>query len=85
MMFFGIILARKREKPLSSQTINHEEIHAEQARESGGFVPYYGHYLIMSLKYGYRDSPFECEAYDNEGDLDYLKTRKAFAWKKYIM
>ena len=32
----------------------------------------------------YRNISFEREAYANEGDLDYLRRRKHFAWLSYI-
>lgn len=32
----------------------------------------------------YHDISFEEEAYGNEKDLNYLKTRKHYAWLKYI-
>ena len=32
----------------------------------------------------YRNISFEREAYDNENDLSYLKTRKRFTWIKYL-
>ena len=32
----------------------------------------------------YYSISFECEAYDNDRNHDYLKTRKRFAWTKYI-
>ena len=31
----------------------------------------------------YRQSPFEREAYANDQNLDYLKTRKPYAWRHY--
>lgn len=39
------------------------------------FYPNYKPYDLMS---------FEREAYDNEHDVDYPKTRKHFSWLKYI-
>ena len=32
----------------------------------------------------YRNISFEQEAYDNEGDLQYLSTRKPYCWTKYL-
>jgi hypothetical protein len=83
MMFFGVIFARKFAKPLSLRAINHEEIHCAQAKECGGYVLFYLKYLCQWVKYGYRNCPFECEAYDNDRNPDYLKSRKAYEWKKY--
>jgi hypothetical protein len=83
MMFFGFIFARKSAKPLSLRAVNHEEIHNAQAKECGGYVFFYLIYLYLWAGYGYRNCPFECEAYDNDWNFDYLKSRKAFEWKKY--
>ena len=33
MMLFGVIFARKKFKPLSAVTVNHESIHAAQAKD----------------------------------------------------
>ncbi|MDR2384366.1 MAG: hypothetical protein LBD80_01700 [Tannerella sp.] len=84
MMLCGVIFARKSAKPLSKPTINHEEIHAAQARECGGYILFYLRYIAQWLRYGYRNCPFEREAYDNQYNLDYLTSRRAFAWKNYV-
>ena len=83
MAFFGVILARKKYKPLSSATIRHEEIHEAQAKECGGWIRYYLKYLFFWVKYGYRMIPFEREAYHNETRENYLDIREPFAWRKY--
>jgi hypothetical protein len=83
MMFFGVIFARKSAKPLSFRTINHEAIHDAQAKECGGYVLFYLMYLCLWVRYGYRNCPFEREAYRNELNPAYLRLRKAFAWKYY--
>jgi len=41
--------------------------------------------LITNTKSAYRSISFEREAYGNEYDMEYLKTRKPFAWLKYIV
>lgn len=84
MMFFGVIFARKSSAPLSARTIRHEQIHAAQAKDCVGFIPYYLRYLVQWVKYGYRNSPFEREAYDNEHNDDYLNLRPKHAWKTYL-
>lgn len=40
MMLFGVIFARKKFKPLSAVTVNHESIHAAQAKDCHGYFPY---------------------------------------------
>lgn len=81
IMLFGIIFARKRYKPLSSVAINHEAIHQVQAGECNGYLGYYCRYLALWFRHGYKGHPMENEACRYESDLNYLKTRKPFAWR----
>lgn len=92
MCLFGILFARKKFKgKLSDIDINHERIHARQQIELLllPFLLWYAlEWLIRLLIYGeqrkaYRGIVFEQEAYANETNLDYLKTRKWFAWFRY--
>lgn len=59
--------------------LNHEAIHAVQQKELF-LILFYPKYL----SYPYNNNPFEKEAYANENNLEYLKTRKKFNWKNYI-
>lgn len=59
--------------------LNHEAIHAAQQKEMF-LLGFYAKYLT----YKYDNNPFEKEAYVNENNLVYLKTRKRNAWKNYI-
>ena len=62
--------------------LNHENIHGRQQLELL-IIPFYIIYLIEWIFKGYRNISFEKEAYSNQDNLDYLKTRKLFAqWKK---
>lgn len=86
----GLIFVRKSKlEKLTAKTMNHEYIHTEQMKE----LWYIGFYLIYFLEWiyrlifhtktAYKGISFEREAYANEEDLDYLKTRERFAqWKK---
>ena len=73
---------------MSDITKNHETIHWQQYIECGivGFIIlYYLFYAINLLRYrdgqmAYHMIPFEKEAYDNDNNLDYLDSRKRFAW-----
>ena len=65
------------------RTINHEKIHFQQQKELL-FVGFYLLYLIFWIIYGYRNMPFEKEAYDNQSDILYLSNRKHFAFLKYL-
>ncbi|MDR2887693.1 MAG: hypothetical protein LBV26_06825 [Bacteroidales bacterium] len=84
MVFFGVILARKKYRPLPERTLNHEAIHAAQAAECGGWILFYLRYLWLWIQYGYGNNPFEREAYEYAGYGSYLLSRISFAWKKYI-
>jgi hypothetical protein len=75
IMLFGVIFARKSACPLDAVTVNHEAIHRVQSKDCGGWAPFYIRYLWLCVKYGYRNNPFEREAYDNDRNMDYLKSR----------
>lgn len=68
---------------------NHEAIHTAQMKELL-YVFFYIIYffewlyrLVFHTKTAYMGISFEREAYENEDNLDYLKTRKHFAqWRK---
>lgn len=70
--------------------LNHEGIHVPQQKEML-VIPFYIWYVlewfIKLFFYGadaYSNISYEREAYANDDNLDYLKTRKHFAWIKYI-
>lgn len=88
---FGILFVRNGVK-VTDTLINHESIHTAQMKELG-YIPFYLlygiEYVYNLLKYkfdtnkAYRNISFEKEAYDNQKDLDYLKTRNHYTqWKK---
>ena len=86
---FGILFARKGAN-ITEKTKNHERIHTAQMRELL-YIPFYVLYLlewlIKLLFYGgsaYRNLSFEREAYNNDDNLQYLETRKPYAWVKSI-
>lgn len=90
MNLFGILFTKS--KTLSDTTINHESIHTEQMKEMG-FIFFYIWYIIEYLivqcfhnsqSGGYHDISFEEEAYNNQNNLDYIKTRKHYNWKQYL-
>lgn len=72
--------------------MNHEAIHTAQMKE----LLYIFFYLIYGVEWmvrlvQYRNSKeayynisFEREAYVNDDNLNYLKTRKGFAFKHYL-
>lgn len=90
MNLFGILFARNEYRnKISDRTINHESTHTAQIKEMG-YIFFYIWYVIEWLirlfinSNAYINISFEREAYINENNLDYLKTRKRFSWLKYI-
>jgi hypothetical protein len=78
---------------LSEITRRHETIHFRQWLELliiGFACLYVGTWLWFRLvkrysgELAYRSIPFEQEAYDNQGDPDYLNSRSCYAWVKYL-
>ena len=88
---FGTLFVRDEYKgKVDDVVINHESIHTEQMKETG-YVLFYVLYLIEWIIRlftnpgdAYRNISFEKEAYGNEKNLDYIKTRKKFSWKDYL-
>lgn len=74
-----------------AQLINHERIHAHQQIETlivGFFVLYVFEYLWARVEGwshydAYRRISFETEAYHHQHQLDYLATRKRFAFARH--
>ena len=90
---FGIYINQKYRtlENVSERTKNHESIHWKQQLEML-IIPFYLWYLlewvIKLFIYGkgaYRNLSFEREAYDNDDNLDYLKTRKKYCWVKRVI
>ena len=73
----------------SISLINHEKIHWHQQLEML-VIPFYIWYFIewiikmLFYKNEYMNISFEKEAYLNDKNYNYLKTRKHYAWLKYI-
>ena len=77
---------------MSKTTEKHEIIHFQQQLELL-FLPqwilYGAFWLIGLVKYrngrqAYYENPFEREAYNNDTNLNYLDSRKPYAWIKYV-
>lgn len=78
--------ARARAKRI----INHESIHIKQQQELL-IVPFYVIYILEWFvklffygKKAYYNISFEREAYANDDNYEYLKTRKFWSWIKYL-
>lgn len=85
---FGICFVREG-CTMPPHSINHEKIHTAQMKE----LWYVGFYIIYFIEWvarlffapatAYRGISFEREAYDNQHDYNYLKSRKHFAqWRR---
>jgi beta-lactamase regulating signal transducer with metallopeptidase domain len=75
---------------VAERIINHESIHIKQQEELL-IIPFYILYvtewffkLFFYGKDSYYNISFEREAYTNDENLDYLKSRKKYAWIKRI-
>jgi hypothetical protein len=85
---FGIYVIEKNLTNLF--IINHESIHWRQQLEML-IIFFYLWYLIEWLiripingKAAYRSISLEREGWENRENLDYLETRKSYAWLKYM-
>ena len=90
MALFPFILVRHRHP--GPTLLNHERIHLRQQLELG-ILPFYLwyviEYLIRRIQYrdhytAYRHICFEREAFANDRDLNYLNTRRYWAFRRYL-
>ncbi len=88
MAIFPFILFKKKNLSVSPTLINHERIHLQQQLELL-ILPFYTWYILEYCYYrlkgnkhqeAYRAISFEKEAYENENDMNYLKTRKLWTY-----
>ena len=92
MNLFGFIVARRECLPLSNKTLHHEAIHSQQIKELlfvGFYIWYVVEWLVRLLymknsKKAYKAISFEKEAFGNDNNLNYLESRKLFAFLNYI-
>ncbi|TDE18586.1 hypothetical protein [Dyadobacter psychrotolerans] len=90
MALFPFVLV-KRKKP-GTVLINHECIHLRQQLEMGlilFYIWYLAEYLIRLIRYrrhylAYLHISFEQEAYRNEANSEYLRSRKFWSFLKYV-
>lgn len=88
---FPFIILGEKELKKDKIFINHELIHIYQQMELFFvlfIILYYFEFLILliryrNIQYAYRNISFEREAYENETDYNYLKTRKWYSFIKY--
>lgn len=79
--FFPFIFVPKNAF-VTKRLLNHERIHLRQQLEML-VIPFYFVYIFELITKGYMNISFEKEAYANDKDLDYLKKRKLFEFRKY--
>jgi hypothetical protein len=92
MAVFPFVILRDREDAENAVLINHEKIHLRQQSELlvlPFFVWYLADYMVKRIRYrdknkAYRNIVFEREAYANEKDLGYLKSRLFWKFLKYL-
>jgi hypothetical protein len=82
MAFFPFIILAS-DANSDEELINHERIHLRQQLELL-VIPFYIWYLIEFYTKGYYNVSFEREAYENDHNLNYLKSRKLFSFVKYL-
>lgn len=89
---YPFIFVRNDSDKFDKVLINHETIHIKQQKELL-ILPFYLWYVLewlikvfiyKSFTKAYLNICFEREAYKNEENLDYLKTRKRFAFFNYL-
>ncbi len=90
--FFPFVILTNKQDAMDKVCINHEKIHLRQQLELLvlPFYVWYGTEFIIRLlilkdkSKAYRTISFEREAYVNEKDLNYLKSRSFWKFLKYV-
>jgi len=89
---FPFVILKTKNLKQDLVLLNHEKIHLRQQIELlviPFFIIYVFEFLIRLIQYGkwnlaYRNISFEREAYANEKDLNYLKSRSFLKFKSYF-
>lgn len=89
---FPFVFLSQKEYKKDLVLVNHEKIHIRQQIEMlvlpfllWYFFEFFIRWIVLKDKNrAYRNISFEREAYSNEKDLDYLKKRPFWAFKKYL-
>ena len=77
---------------MSATLRNHEHIHFRQQIWMAFVFQWLAYLLWWVVLYAYfrdgvkayRRNPFELEAYDNQGNMNYINERKRYGWTSYI-
>ena len=92
LTFFPFVFLMNKEDVLDKVFVNHEKIHLRQQLELL-VLPFYVWYVMEFLirwimtkdkNVAYRNISFEKEAYTNEKDLNYLKSRSFWKFLNYF-
>ncbi|TPD65752.1 hypothetical protein [Flavobacterium microcysteis] len=89
---FPFVILRNPPDRANKVLVNHEKIHIRQQLEFliiPFFLWYFIEYGIRLIQYknknmAYRNISFEREAYSNEFNLNYIKGRKLWGFRKYL-
>ena len=92
LTLFPFVIIRNFLDKENKVLLNHERIHIRQQLELlilPFFLLYFLEYLFRLIQFkdrnkAYRNISFEREAYSNELNLDYLKTRPFWKFRNYI-
>jgi hypothetical protein len=86
---FGVLFVRGNAE-INEVVINHESIHTAQMKELG-YVPFYLLYFIewvvrlfVNGIQAYRNISFEKEAYGNQANMEYLRSRQHYSFLEFI-
>ncbi|MCC9041750.1 hypothetical protein LNQ81_03415 [Myroides sp. M-43] len=85
---YPFIFLKSKDSKNNLYLVNHERIHLHQQAELlivffylWYLMSFFYYYLrLRSVKLAYKEVIFEREAYQNEHNLEYLKTRKFFSF-----
>ena len=91
LALFPFVFVKSKLHKNNSVLINHERIHLRQQLELlilPFYIIYVLEFLFRWMQYknwytAYRNISFEREAYENEKDLEYIKTRPSFNFREY--
>jgi hypothetical protein len=92
LTFYPFVFIADKDDKLNKVFINHEKIHIRQQLELlilPFYLWYFAEYLFRLIQYkdrkqAYFNISFEREAYKNEKDLNYLKSRSFWKFLKYV-
>jgi hypothetical protein len=93
MALYPFMLFKSKLQKTDPLIINHEQIHFRQQLELlilPFYILYLLHYLLNLIRYknhgqAYMQICFEREAYAHDRNMNYLRTRKPYAWVRFFI